>query len=273
MKRSLSLGTVLFLLLLLCAAFPLGSGQARADDYVIGDGDALNISVWGAKELGGQVTVRPDGKITLEAVGDVTASGFTPMKLAEELGEKLKSVVKKPIVTVTVTGITNNKVYLIGGGVPSGILNLPDRTTLLKFLCRLGTLKGADLAHAYIYRGGKKLDVNFYDIFVKGELSKDAPLFPGDVLYIPDNESSKIYLMGAVNAPKFIYHREGLRILDAILEAGGFTKFAKENDVLLVRKGSPEVSVKAKDLVRGGDLSQNLALQPGDLLIVKESLF
>jgi len=268
MNRCLLLAFSLWLLL--CAGAP---AAALADDYLIGDGDGLLISVWGAKELGGTVTVRPDGKITLEAVGDVVASGFTPMKLAEDLSEKLKSVIKKPIVTVTVSSITNNKVYLFGGGVPSGIMNLPDRTTLLRFLCRLVSLKGTDLAHAYIYRDGKKLGVNFYDIFVKGELSKDVPLKPGDVLYLPDNESNKIYLTGAVNAPKTIFHRDGLRILDAILEAGGFTKYAKENDVLLVRKGASEISIKAKDLMKDGDLSQNVLLQPGDLLIVKESLF
>jgi polysaccharide biosynthesis/export protein len=250
--------------------------KAVAEDYVIGDGDSLQIAVWGEPNLSPAVVVRPDGKITLPAVGDVVASGFTPMQLSEKLAEKMKEVVQKAIVTVTVTGITNNKVYVFGGGIPSGVNNLSGRTTLLRFLCKLGSLKVADLEHAYIFRDGKKLYVNFYDIFVKGELTKDVMLKPEDVLFIPDNENNKIYLMGAVNAPKFIFYREGIKILDAIVDAGGFTKSAKENDVMVFRKeanGTKEIAVKVKDLMKEGDLSQNLQLMPGDVVFVKESIF
>jgi polysaccharide export outer membrane protein len=258
-----------------------------AEDYVIGDGDTLQISVWGSPQLSASLIVRPDGKITLPAVGDVVASGFTPEKLSKNLSEKLESVEKKPIVTVTVTGITNNKVYVFGGGVEqtvqgatySGVYFLPGRTTLLKFLCRLGNLRSADLKRTYIVRNDVRLDVNIYDLFVKGDLSKDILLKAEDIIYMPDNELNKIYVMGAVNAPKYIFYREGIRILDAIIEAGGFTKFAKENNVLLLRKDSknPEqmqsINVKAKDLMKEGDFSQNINLMPGDFVIVKEGIF
>jgi polysaccharide biosynthesis/export protein len=250
--------------------------KAVAEDYVIGDGDSLQIAVWDEPSLSTGVVVRPDGKITLPAVGDVVASGLTPMKLSEKLAEKMKEVVQRPIVSVTVKDITNNKIYVFGGGVPSGVNNLPGRTSLLRFLCKLGSLKGTDLEHAYIYRDGKKLDVNFYDIFVKGELFKDVMLKAEDVLYIPDNENNKIYLMGAVNAPKFVFYREGIKILDAIMDAGGFTKEAKENGVKVFRKedkGIKEISVNVKDLMKEGDLSQNLLLVPGDVVFVKESIF
>src|SRR4030042_4252669 len=265
--------------------FPLFAGAAT-DDYVIGDGDTLQIFVWGSPQLSASLRVRPDGKITLRAVGDVVASGFTPEKLSKNLSEKLESVEKKPIVTVTVTGITNNKVYVFGGGVEqtiqgatySGVYFLPGRTTLLKFLCRLGNLKSADLKRTYIVRNGVRLDVNIYDLFVKGDLSKDIFLKAEDIIYMPDNELNKIYIMGAVNSPKYIYHREGIRILDAILDAGGFNKFARENDVLILRKSSggsekmEELRLKVKDLMKEGDLSQNVTLMPGDFVIVKESI-
>ncbi|RNC67198.1 MAG: sugar ABC transporter substrate-binding protein [Desulfuromonadales bacterium] len=242
-------------------------------DYIIGDGDGLQISVWGVPELSGGVAVRPDGKITMPAIGDVNASGYRPMELAEKLTERLKTVVKAPIVTVTVGGITNNKIYVIGGGIPPGINVLTGRTTLMKFMCRFGNFKAADLNSAYLMREGKRLEVNFYDLLIKGDLTKDIMLKPDDIIYVPDNELNKIYIMGAVNAPKFTFYREGLKILDAILEAGSFTKFAKENDVLILRKGSAPLTVKVKDLMKDGDLSQNIYLMPGDFVIVKEGIF
>lgn len=252
------------------------AAQSSDEDYVIGDGDSLVISVWGEQSLSGTVTVRPDGKITLPAIGDVVASGFTPTKLGKDLSVKLAKVVNEPIVTVTVNTVTNNKIYVFGGGVPSGVAVLPSRTTLLQFMIRYGNFKGIDLSNAYLLRNGKKLDVDFHSLLVKGEVDKDIPLKPEDMIYVPDNDAYKIYVMGAVASPKYVFYRDGLRILDAILEVGGFTKFAKENDVLIVRKdgkGTKEINAKVKDLMKEGDMAQNVHLKPGDFVIVKESIF
>jgi len=64
--------------------------------------------------------------------------------------------------------------------------------------------------------------------------------------------------------------------MEAILEAGGFTKFASQNDTMIYRKdGTREITitVKMKKLINDGDLTQNARLQPGDYVVVKESLF
>ncbi|HKZ58029.1 MAG TPA: SLBB domain-containing protein, partial [Thermodesulfovibrionales bacterium] len=102
-----------------------------------------------------------------------------------------------------------------------------------------------------------------------------------DIIYIPDNEPNKIYVMGAVNSPKYVPYRQDIRILDAILEAGGFTKYAKENNVLILRKRSEltndvqvkKIIVNVRDLMKEGVLSQNILLMPGDFVIVKEGIF
>ncbi|MEJ2254108.1 MAG: polysaccharide biosynthesis/export family protein [Nitrospirota bacterium] len=249
---------------------------ALAGDYVIGDGDGLQISVWGEPSLSGAALVRPDGKITLPAVGDVVATGRTPAELSQELTEKLKEFVKVPIVTVTVSGINNSKVYVFGGGPGSGVHSLPGRTTLLKFLAGLGDLRGADLKRAYLMRDGEKIHTDFYALFVKGDLSNDIQIHPDDIIYIPDNASSKVYVIGAVKNPQYVNYREDLRVLDAILESGGFTEFASENKVLIMRKDEDqikEIKVKVKDLMKEGDLANNVTLKPGDYVVVKEGLF
>lgn len=272
LHRMLRLGVVTLMALFSMVVTVVGAEQG-GDDYVIGDGDGLSVSVWGVPELSVGVVVRPDGKITLPAIGDIPASGNTPMQLAGKLTEKMKEVVKAPIVTVTVSAITNNKVYVIGGGVPPGINVLAGRTTLMKFMARFGNYKAADLTRAYLMRDGKKLDVNFYDLLIKGDLSNDPLLKAEDIIYVPDIESNKIYVMGAVTTPKLTYHREGYKILDAILEAGGMTKFASENSVMVLRKGSAPLTVKMNDLMKDGDISQNIYLMPGDFIIVKEGIF
>lgn len=249
---------------------------ASAGDYVIGEGDSLDIAVWGVKDLTFSVKVRPDGKITVPGLGDVKASGMTPTEMQASLGGKLKELVKNPIVTVTVTGITNSKVYVFGGGVKSGVFDLLQRTTLLQLLCILGDVKTADLKKAYLLRNGKKIKENFYDLFIGGDIKDDVTLETNDSLFIPTLLDKNVYVLGAVTTPRAIEYREGMRVMEAILEAGGFTKFASMNDTYIRRKkGDVEESlpVKAKEIINEGNMSQNLLLKPGDYIIVKESIF
>lgn len=246
-------------------------------DYVIGDGDSLNVSVWGAPELSVGVVVRPDGKITLPAVGDVKATGLTPKQLSDELVVVLDPYIKKPIVTVAVSGITNNRIYITrGGGAPSNVINLAGRETLFKLLCGLQGVENFDLESAYLLRGGKKIDIDFYGLFVNLEIEKDVELQPEDILYLPTNEKNKIYVVGAVNNPKFVVYRQNLRILDAIFECGGFSKYAKQSAVLILRNigGKDErIKINIADLIEDGDLAQNIELRRGDYVIVQEGIF
>lgn len=263
--RSL-LFTILFLTLT-SAAF------AADADYVIGDGDVLQVSVWGAPELSAQVTVRPDGKITLPAAGEVVATGLTPSELGKKLEQAMARLVKGPVVTLTVAQVTNNKIYVSGGGVPSEVVNLPARTTLFKFLCRFGNLENADLGRASLMREGKKLDLNLESLVREGDFTQDIELRAEDILFIPSNEKNRIYVLGAVNTPRFVFYRPGIKVMDAILDANGFTDYAKENNVAIHRANGERVRVRARDLVRGRDLSQNILLEPGDYVIVGESIF
>jgi polysaccharide export outer membrane protein len=265
---------------------------SHAGDYIIGEGDGLDIAVWGVKELNVAVKVRPDGKITIPGLGDVTASGFTPKALQTDLATRLKELVKNPIVTVTVREITNSKVYIFGGGVQSGVVDLNRHTTLLQLLCSIGnvaagdgkgagsavgnTSKVADYRKAYVLRNGKKVKENFYKLFINGDTSEDIVIESNDSIFIPQSLDKNVYVLGAVNVSKAIEYREGMTIMEAILECGGFTKFAKQNDTLILRRDGDKdtsIEVKAKDLIKDGDLKQNVKLKPGDYVIVKESMF
>ncbi|MBU5638133.1 polysaccharide biosynthesis/export family protein [Geomonas sp. Red69] len=260
------------MLLALCC-FPL---SVWGGDYVIGEGDALDIAVWGVKELNFPVRVRPDGKITVPGLGEVVASGSTPSQLQTHLAGRLKELVKNPIVTVTVREITNSKVYIFGSGVKANVYDLSRRTTLLQLLCMLPEVKSADLKNAYLLRDGKKLKVDLHRLFIQGDTSQDLALETNDSLFVPLLTDRNVYVLGAVNTPKSVEYREGMKVMEAILEAGGFTKFADQNDVVVRRKEgdqSRSLEVKAKKLFKEGDLSQNIDLKAGDYVLVKEAFF
>lgn len=247
---------------------------AHAGDYVIGAGDGLRVSVWGVPELSVDVKVRPDGKITLPAAGDIVAAGKTPTELGGAISKQLVRFVKKPVVTLSVIEITNNRVYVSGGGVPSRVVALDGRTSLFKFLCRLEGLENVDLKRAYLLRDGNRLPVNFYNLVVGVDFSQDVLLEPEDIVILPNNELNKVYVVGAVKEPKYIYYREGLKVLDAILEAGGFTEFADTNDVAILRLDeNKKFKLKIKDLMAGKDVGENITLKPRDYIVVDEGMF
>lgn len=263
---------IVLFLLLLC----LISLAVQAADYRIGEGDLLEVSVWGVKDLNFSVRVRPDGKITVPGLGDAVAAGYTPEELQKSLSERLKELVKNPIVTVMVREITNSKVYIFGGGVKSGIYDLNRKTTLLQLLCSLGETKSADLRRAYLLRDGKRVKEDFHRLFAEGKTDEDVQLENGDSLFIPLLVDRNVYVLGAVATPRSIEYREGMTVMEAILEAGGFTKFASQNDTFIRRReGTVErsIAVRARDIIRNGTLSSNVRLQPGDYVIVPESLF
>ena len=280
-------------LLAVILLFFFAYSPAFAGDYVIGEGDTLTISVWGEKDLSSTVKVRPDGKIALPALGEIPAADMTPKALQVELTGKMRGIVKNPIVTVIVAEVTNNKVYVFGGGVNSGVYSLTQRTTLLQLLCQLGQQNAgqqnggqtmqpapssqiADLRNAYIIRDGKKIRKDFYDLFVNAKISDDVVIEPNDAIFIPTFRDRNVYIMGAVVAPKSIAYRDGLTVVEAILEAGGFTKFARQNGTVIYRKSGEKdltIPVKVKDLINEGDLRQNTPLQPGDYVVVNESIF
>jgi polysaccharide export outer membrane protein len=269
------------------------ASTALAADYIIGEGDLLSIAVWGEKDLSLSVRVRPDGKITIPAVGELSAANMTAKALQSILTDKLGNIVKKPVVSVAVTEITNNKVYIFGGGVSSRVYSLAQRTTLLQLLCQLGgqqpgtdaatdsaaasnNVRDSDLKNAYVLRSGKKIKQNFYDLFIGGNISEDMVIEPNDVIFIPTYNDKNVYIMGAVAAPRSISYREGITVMEAILGAGGFTKFASLNDTVIFRKENNKeisINVKMKRLMFDGDLTQNLKLKPGDYVVVKEGIF
>lgn len=280
----------IFLLLISVSLFSYPAASAN-QGYVIGDEDMLQISVWGNPELTVLVPVRPDGMISVPLIGDVKASGLAPQALKKVLEKEFSNFVKAPTVSVIVTAVNSFKVYVFGGGVgagtatgaagsagaaASGVITLQRNTSLMQLLAQLGSLSNADLNNAYVLRDTKKLNVDFFKLMVAGDVSQDIQLRPNDVIFLPDNFEKRIKVVGAVRTPGVIPFKDGMTALDAVLNSGGFTEFAKQNDVVIIRKDGKEVSsieAKLKDVIKDGDISKDVPLKAGDMVIVKTGIF
>ncbi len=159
------------------------------ESYKIGAGDELNISVWHENDLSGPAVVRPDGKITMPLLNDVSVAGLTTKQLTDTLTEKLKAFLTEPQVTVTVRSIRSRKVYLVGNIARQGSYPLNDRMTVLQVIAEAGGLSPfAKSEKIYVLRNsdGKQQRLDFkYKQALKGNPADDITLMPGDMVVVP----------------------------------------------------------------------------------------
>lgn len=158
--------------------------------YVIGENDVLEIDVWKEKEISRTIPVRPDGKISLPLVGEIQASGMTPMQLQDDLTKRLKAYIENPEVTVIVS----------------------------------------------------------------------------------DPRSHQFNVVGEVNRPGSYQLSQAMTVLDAIAQSGGFKDFAKETKIYVLRPMPDGTRVRMpfnyKQVIKGNDMQENVALKPGDTVVV-----
>jgi polysaccharide export outer membrane protein len=164
---------------------------ATADpNYVIGDQDVLDVSVWKEPEVSRVVPVRPDGKISLPLLNDVQAAGLTPAQLAAEITESLKKYVTSPQVTVIVTTINSQRVYILGEVTrPGAFPMLPGMTVMQALSSAGGFTPFAKMKSIYVLRteNGKKVKYPFnYKQAITGKNSdQDIQLKAGDTIVVP----------------------------------------------------------------------------------------
>ncbi len=165
------------------------SAQPGAD-YVIGAGDVLSIVFWREPDLSGEVTVRPDGKITVPLLKDITAAGLTPADLEKGLQETAKRYIQDPNATVVVRQIHSRNVYITGNVARPGSYPLNTPTTVLQLIALSGgLLEYADAGGILVMRteGGKpaSFKFNYKDVSKGKALSQNVQLRPGDTVIVP----------------------------------------------------------------------------------------
>lgn len=165
------------------------AGAAVGPDYIIGPDDVLHVSVWKETDLTSTLPVRPDGKISMPLLDDVQAAGLTPMQLANSLTEKLKKFMADPRVTVVVTQMNSQKIYITGEVTHTGAMALTPNMTVLQAVASAGFTQFANTKGIYVLRteNGRQQKLPFnYKQVVKGEaMAQNVLLRPGDTIVVP----------------------------------------------------------------------------------------
>jgi polysaccharide export outer membrane protein len=158
-------------------------------NYIIGADDSIQISVWGESNLSTTLPVRPDGKVSLPLLGDITAAGFTPMQLAANIASHLTQYIDDPVVNVSVLAVNSKRIYLIGEVMHVGPVSLTPGMNILQAIASAGGLTPyASKKRIYILRGeaGQQRRVPFdYNRAVRQGDMQGVTLIPGDTIVIP----------------------------------------------------------------------------------------
>ena len=159
-------------------------------NYIIGAQDVLDISVWKEPELTRAVPVRPDGKISMPLLNDIKAAGLTPLQLGAEITAGLKKFVTDPQVTVIVTTINSQRVYILGEVNRAGAYPLLPNMTVLQALSSAGGFtQYANLKKIYVLRieDGKQVKhpFNYKDVLAGKASDQNIFVQAGDTIVVP----------------------------------------------------------------------------------------
>jgi polysaccharide biosynthesis/export protein len=159
-------------------------------DYAIGPGDVLTVMFWREKELSTEVTVRPDGRISIPVLQDVDASGLTPQELRDTLTVQAKRYVEDPNVTVIVKEINSRRIYITGQVAKPGPYPLTVPINVVQLISMAGgLLEYADEKNVVIMRTVNGLPVsypfNYKEVSERKNLKQNISLKPGDTVIVP----------------------------------------------------------------------------------------
>jgi len=161
-------------------------------DYIIGPEDVLEITVWKNQDLSKVVAVRPDGRISLPLIGEVTAVGKTPVQVTEDISAKLKEYKENPQVSIVLKEVNSYAIFVLGEVAKPGKYPLKSKTTLLQGI----TIAGGFTAMAarnklVVFRFGvnggreERLKASYDDIVLRDGSLQNIELKPGDTVVVP----------------------------------------------------------------------------------------
>jgi len=211
LPAALTRGFRTLLAVALCLAMPVAAAKQRelpsapvvpenavpGEDYTIGPLDALTVFVWRNPELGAQVQVRPDGRITLPLINDMVAVGKTPTKLADDIREALLVYIKDPIVSVIInnfSGTFARQIRIVGGASKPAAIAYRADMTLLDAMIAVGGLsefaagnRAKLVRYDPVSRRQQEYKLRLDNLLKRGDIRANVKLMPGDVIIIPES--------------------------------------------------------------------------------------
>jgi len=178
----------------------------------------------------------------------------------------------------------SKRYFMLGRVMTKGVYILDRPTTVLEAVARAhgfetglvdrNIVDVADFSRSFLMRHGKRISLNFENLFQAGDLSQNISIEPGDYLYFPGANVKEVYVLGEVRLPGAVAYRKNLTLMSAIATREGYTDRAYKGRVLVVRGSlnKPETfAIETKDILNGK--TPDFPLQPRDIIFVNSRPF
>jgi protein involved in polysaccharide export with SLBB domain len=237
------------------------------DDYLLGPGDNIIVSLWGRVQQEWNLTVDRQGKIFIPKVGDITAWGITLGEFEERLDSRLSRVYTGYEHRVTLGKIRTIKVFIYGEVRSPGGYAVSALSTLFNALYMAGgpSEKGS-FRRIKLIRDQATTRIDLYDFLVTGDKSCDLPLQSGDVVFVP-LAGAQAVVRGEVRRPGIYELLENEYVSDLLELAGGPTAEAYLGRIMLDRVGKNDSRIVV-DLDFNNPQNEDLPVADGDDLSI-----
>ncbi len=249
------------------------AARAKAvDEYRIGPGDAIRITVYQNADLSLETRVTEAGVISFPLVGAVQVGGLTVGQAQDAIANALRSgqLIKDPHVNIVVVNVRANQVNVLGqvakpGRIPLDVANM----RLTEVLAMAGGVvagAGSDTIVVLGQRGGQpwRQEVELPRLFAQGGAALDIVLAPGDSIWV--DRAPMIYVYGEVQKPGIQRLERGMTVMQALAASGGVTQRGTTKG-LRVTRHDPDGQVHTYEP------AMEDKLEDGDVMYLKESLF
>ena len=257
-----------YLLILFSVFLPL---TLFAQEYVIGEGDVLNINVYENEDLSTTVRVSADSTIRVPLVGEISVKDLTVSQVSGKI-EKLfaDGYLVNPQVDVFISEHRSKKAIILGQVKNPGQYELRGRITFLEFVSKAGGLTEKAGSRATIKRINKnskddaQIVLDLEKLIKQGDASLNIIIQDNDSIYI--SQAKTYYVSGEVNKPNSYKFEQELTVIKAITMAGGFSKIAAKNKVQIIRIVNGEKRIFQ-------NVNMDEPVLPEDVIVVPESFF
>jgi polysaccharide export outer membrane protein len=258
-----------FFVLFLLSFVLLSKYSAVAQDYLVGPGDVLSISVYDNPDLKTKVRVSSSGTIVMPLLGKVDVNKMSVSAITEKITKLLANgYIVNPQVNVFIDEFRSKKVVVLGSVRNPGLIELNGPTTFLELISKAGGFDkdAGDTATIKREVNGKThvIVINLISLVKGGDMTQNVQINDDDTIYVAS--AGMCYITGQVHNPGTYPCGEGATVLQLVALAHGFTGKAAKSSVNIVRM----INNKKKVLE---DVSLDTPVKHNDVIVVPESFF
>ncbi len=256
--------------LMVCALLPAAPAWSADNDYRMGTGDVLRITVYGQPDLTTEARVGENGGITFPLIGDVKLAGITPARGETEIAQRLSKggFILEPFVTLNVMQYRSQQISVLGRVNRPGKYTLEKVSRVSDALALAGgiIIDGSDTVTLVRTRDGKPeyRDIDVIALFRPGGEASNEVVQDGDIINVA--RQSMFYIYGEVQRPGAFRLEQNMSVVQALSMGGGVNARGTQRGIRILRRGEngamQELEARLADMVK-----------KDDVIYVKESLF